>query len=176
MSTETLINIIHNNIGIWVVYKAYIEISWQQKKFVNESLFEIGNPMSAGQIPFETNSLVRSVYGHGQRIRVRKETKIFEGFNCVIFSQKADMIERLIRAGGGIVHTNINLPVPNNVPLTHCFIDLKTIENFKITDYIHLAKRKVFVLSTEVLNLLIVKFDSVVRFQDYVLPDLKQYY
>ncbi|KAJ8681698.1 hypothetical protein QAD02_017490 [Eretmocerus hayati] len=163
--------------GKWVLHYRYIEACDNEKRFVNE--FELGNPKSKGVIPDpeneSENAIMKAVYRWRQKL-LKDPGGAFRHIVALLITpkEKKEQFERLICAGGGMV---IDAKPPyNNSPkgkkITHCFIQLKQID--QQVDWAMMASKGILCFPPNFLNDHLMA-ESPLNPRDCVMPEFKKY-
>ncbi|XP_011498023.1 PREDICTED: DNA topoisomerase 2-binding protein 1-A [Ceratosolen solmsi marchali] len=143
--------------GKWVLHYLYIEACNDEKKFVNEEEFELGNPKSKGIIPEANSDNEKMIMNAAYRWRIKLLNDpggAFRHMVALLFTpkEKKEQFERLIHAGGGIV-VEAKPPYdssPRGKKITHCFIQLKQID--QQVDWAMMASKGIMCFPPQFLN------------------------
>ncbi|KAK5649872.1 hypothetical protein RI129_000901 [Pyrocoelia pectoralis] len=132
--------------GKWILHESYVDECVTQRIFVDEEMFEFGNPRFIGNVHTEHE----------------KETI---DWLLHIFGEKKWHAEN---------GADRRLFPPYNKPIhaTHCLLDLKYISN--IDDYIPLAQQGIYCVNTLFVSDFLSRPDGDVR--DFIIPYLLDYY
>ncbi|KAK4881729.1 hypothetical protein RN001_005048 [Aquatica leii] len=160
--------------GKWILHESYVEQCALQGKFVDEELFEFGNPKSNDNIYMksEKENDNQLKYVHFWRKEVtRRGYGAFHDMRLIVVANRRDLFIRVLQAGGGMV-IDESPPFTKTIHATHCLLDLKYVSNF--SDYIPLAQQGVYCVNTLYVNDFLLKNGIDVR--DYIVPYLLEYY
>lgn len=145
--------------GKWVLGLAYIEESFAQNCFVNEELFEWGNPKAFNLPELSKEEQVIANAAHRWRKELSESDEpnagAFSGFNAIlrISERHKESLKNVIKAGHGKI-LQIESPYSNSDQIrhaTHCFVDVKKAP-LTSSDYAVLMERGVKVLSQLYIN------------------------
>ncbi|KAF5273001.1 hypothetical protein FQA39_LY07650 [Lamprigera yunnana] len=160
--------------GIWILHESYVNQCIFEGHFVDEELFEFGNPKFSTDIPVQDDIDVKNrlpaIYFWRQEIS-RRCYGAFHDMRLIVMSHKRDPLIRVLQAGGGMV-IDESPPFTKPVHATHCLIDLKAIRD--IADYVPLAKEGIFCVNTLFVNDFLLKPGCNVH--DFIIPYLQEYY
>ncbi|XP_016844726.1 DNA topoisomerase 2-binding protein 1-A [Nasonia vitripennis] len=165
--------------GKWVLHYLYIEACRDEKKFVDEEEFELGNPKSVGKIPdpsSENEKMIMSA-AHRWRMRLLKNPGgAFRGMVALLIVQqeKREQFERLIHAGGGIV-VEAKPPYdnsPKSKKITHCFVQLKQVD--QKLEWATMANKGIMCFPPQYLNDALMS-EKPLNPRECVLPDFQKY-
>ncbi|XP_023318938.1 DNA topoisomerase 2-binding protein 1-A isoform X3 [Trichogramma pretiosum] len=164
--------------GKWVLHYFYIEACANVNGFVDEEEFEMGNPKSQGNIPEPSNESEKMIMSAAYRWRL-KLLKQPGGAFCnmvallITQKEKREQFERLILAGGGIVvEAKAPYDSPNGRKITHCFIQMKQIE--QQVDWAMMASKGILCFPPQHLNDQLMS-EYPLNPRDCVLPEFQKY-
>lgn len=161
--------------GKYILHASYIFDSAENKKFLNENLYEFGNPKFLSKIKKcvkrETN--VKSFYWWRQHLKGQK-SKAFYNMKILVRGKRSDnkRLKRIIEAGGG-TFLRCKSSAIHNINATYCLIDTRVVN--AISDVIPLAKRGIPCLNMKFLSMYL-NLKGKVNLKKYIVPELKKYY
>ncbi|XP_023248158.1 DNA topoisomerase 2-binding protein 1 [Copidosoma floridanum] len=165
--------------GKWVLHYLYIEACKEEKTFVNEEEFELGNPKSVDIISGNHSESEKVIMRAAYRWRLKllhEPGGAFRGMVALLISpkDKKDQFERLIKAGGGIV-VEAKPPYdtsPNSRKITHCFIHMKQVD--QQIEWAMMASKGILCFPPQYLNDHLMEETSL-NPRECVLPEFKKY-
>lgn len=129
--------------GKWIISVQYVEDSYRAKMFLDEELYEWGNPrckLSKTNLSSIENTLATAAYEWRQRIHDKASEKYrtgaFHGFRVLLWTKTAGF-KKIISAGGGVcleVGQSYRESAEVAKTATHCFIERRLpfpTDNFK---------------------------------------------
>lgn len=154
--------------GKWILHVSYIEKSVEAGQFLDEEIFEFGNPKSRSHIPYEEN--YKNVHLWRKEIG-RRGYRAFNDMRAIVIAEKKEPIVNVIEAGGGVI-VNVSPPFDDSIHATHCLLEIKMVKDF--SKYEVLAQQGIKCVNTIYINdfLWRIKRDDI----DYIIPHFSQYY
>ncbi|EFX85333.1 hypothetical protein DAPPUDRAFT_300415 [Daphnia pulex] len=153
--------------GKWIVHPGWIAKSEQTYHFVDERIFEWGNPASNDSISKEEARIAAAAY-YWRTIRNRGlSTGPFQGIKATLYLRKKnDVFQQLIEAGGGeVIAPELAL---ENGKTNLCVLDSREINKIKLRLY---ASKGIYCVPLNYLRDLILAKDKKCQWAECVLPE-----
>lgn len=157
--------------GNFIVHITYLTDSKEASKFLDEELYEFGNPKSKLKVEVKPGNNVESLYWWRNKV-AEQQRFAFSEMRVMLFSTNKAPLTRLIEAGGGVV-VNITPPFNHNIDATHCLIDGKSISD--MSDFIPLAKQGIPCLNMVFLSSYLYALGEV-NIKKFIPMELQDYY
>ncbi|XP_044736060.1 DNA topoisomerase 2-binding protein 1 isoform X2 [Chrysoperla carnea] len=158
--------------GKWVLHTSYLEDSAKAGHFLNEELYEYGNPLATSLTDIPNPQIAAAVFRWRTKISETKQ-RAYHGMRAIIFvKSRKDQLIRLIEAGGGTVINDVSCDEDLD-DATHCFVDPKQLNDFPQTKF--LASKGVFCLPPIYLSNVLIS-DPPLNPKDCIIPNLLSYY
>ncbi|XP_055635302.1 DNA topoisomerase 2-binding protein 1-A [Toxorhynchites rutilus septentrionalis] len=143
--------------GKWLLCTKYIDDSCKAGFFLNEELYEWGNPKASDLPALEASEKQVSNAAYSWRNKIAREAGkhdgVFTGFRVLLLAPKKEQFIRLLKSGGGFV-IDVEPPFVNSeqaMTATHCFVDVKKTK-INPRDHKTLAEAGIAVMSIMYLN------------------------
>ncbi|CAH0559697.1 unnamed protein product [Brassicogethes aeneus] len=164
--------------GKWILHESYVQKSIEAGKFLNEELFEFGNPKSSGNfsVNLDREGEARANSMHYWRKEISgRGYGAFSDMRAMVVAAKREPIVRVVEAGGGVI-VDMSPPFDDTVTInaTHCLLEPRKISMEKMQDYIILAKQGIYCVNTLYISDFLQRITNDVR--DCILPPFTKYY
>lgn len=145
--------------GKWVLSLKYIDESFSSERFVDEELYEWGNPKALNLPPLtgDEQTIAQAAYHWRQKIAQNRDScrGAFSGISAILHlgERNKEAFRNVLTAGDGTV-MDVTPPFSSNASLTgatHCFVDVKKC-SLNRSDHVLLKQNGVLVLSQMYIN------------------------